>query len=85
MSGIRSWTVVHSSLGLVVTMQKLSTNALVAPPFLPEATKGEGLRVAQADVDGLLALGPLLPLIEAIGQHEAAALLIQVAKGWLGG
>jgi len=50
---------------------------LVFVPALPQAGEGEGLAVTSPNVMRLLSAFELLPLVEAIGEDEAAAL----AKG----
>lgn len=56
---------------------------VVVPPF-PEAAKGEQAAFVQADVNGLLAAGHLLPLVKAVRQDETAALLVGFAERGLG-
>ena len=46
--------------------------AIAVVPAFPQAGKGKGPFILQADVEGLLRAVLLLPLVKAVSQHQAA-------------
>ena len=60
--------------------------ALSGLPTLPESSKGEGFAGLESDGEGLFRFGAnLLPLVKAVGGHQAAALFQGLAEGGLAG
>lgn len=81
------WTaeVVRSGRDDCAGFQRRAVAALRPAPTFPQAGKRERLLVGELEAIGQLLLAFLFPLVEAIGQNQAAAAGECGAKGWFFG